>query len=167
MIMLVIAFALVGSIAGCGSSSGPAASPIVSATPEPSPSAGAVEKTPPPWLAKVMENWAANSGEPRPTWGEWTLTTQAQAGEALDPGTQDTEVAQHPENPVYVVVMHGRFENTRAGSGPPGYEGTPPPTVFAWSSAAIDAGTRRDVTSTWASERPDTSALKQMYVYEW
>jgi hypothetical protein len=118
IIAMALAVACAASVSGCGSSgSEPAANTAAANTPP----AGAVEKTPPPSLAKAIKYTASTTSDPRHTWGEWAITTLAEAASAFELGADvetSREAAEHPGRRVVVIMVHGTFENTRAPGGP-------------------------------------------------
>ncbi len=166
MIVAALAVVVPAVASGCGSSAEQAATakPAASNTPP----AGAVEKTPPPKVAKAMKHMAASSSDPKPTWGEWAITTLADAARsfATDGDIEnDPEWAADPRRRVAVIIVHGTFENTRVGSGPAGSE-LPPP-VFAWHTSMDAVDSRQSLMTMYTVERPDTSSMGSMYVYSW
>jgi hypothetical protein len=166
IIAMALAVACAASVSGCGSSGGePAANTAAANTPP----AGAVEKTPPALsLAKAIKHMASTSSDPRPTWGEWAITTLAEAASAFELGADvetSREAAEHPGRRVVVIMVHGTFENTRAPGGPPS-SGSPPP-VFAWYTSVHELDSKRPLTTIYGTVRPDTSSMGPMYVYSW
>lgn len=165
IIAMALAVACAASVSGCGSSGGePAANTAAANTPP----AGAVEKMPPPSLAKAFKYMASTSSDPRHTWGEWAITTLAEAASAFELGADvetSREAAEHPGRRVVVIMVHGTFENTRAPGGPP--SSVSPPPVFAWYTSVHELDSKRPLTTIYGTARPDTSSMGPMYVYSW
>jgi len=127
----------------------------------------AVKPDMPPGLkAKALE-MAVVCSDPQPTQIDWSLATVADLIRLTDGDSVDAAAAcPHPEEPRYIVVLHGSFEYRQArvspGSEPPKGEqvvlGIDPATMEVTSLAiggTWDASTLPQVQSTTATQ-PDT-----------